>query len=137
LACVCALAITSPVIEPPSFAAEAAAPNPKEPLVNIKLVLLSLVLLGFGALSTEAMLEAGYLGIFLYQFGSSAGWQVLADLVIACSLIMLWMIGDARRSGRSIWPYLLLTLSAGSFGPLLYLWVGALRSSSEERRALA
>lgn len=105
--------------------------------MNLKLVLLSLVFLAFGALSVEAMLEVGYWGIFQHQFSSSAGWQVLADLVISCSLIMLWMIGDARRSGRRVWPYLLLTVGAGSFGPLLYLWIGAWVGSREARHALA
>lgn len=105
--------------------------------MTTKLAVLSLVLLAFGAFSLEALLAHGYWGLFQYQFGSLAGGQVLADLVIACSLIMLWMVSDARRSGRRVWPYLLLTVTAGSFGPLLYLWVGAWVDSREARHALA
>lgn len=92
-------------------------------------LILSLVLLAFGALSGLALYEHGYWGIFAHQFTSSAGWQVLADLVIVCLLAMLWMIGDARRSGRTVWPYLLATLFLGAFGPLLYLLLGSVRGS--------
>jgi len=99
--------------------------------------LLLLVLFGaFGALSLVAIAEHGYVGIFTHLFQNTAGWQALADLGIACLLIMVWMVGDARRSGRNAWPYLLLTAAAGSFGPLLYLLVGQF-SGAKARHALA
>lgn len=98
--------------------------------MNIKSILLIAVLLGFGALSALALAEHGYLGIIAYHLPSSAGWQVAADLVIVCTLAMIWMLSDARRSGRQAWPYVLTTLVLGSFGPLLYLLVGQLRSST-------
>lgn len=85
-----------------------------------KTVLL-LVLVPFSALSAVALWQHGYVGIFTYQFQSWAGAQVLADLVIALGLFIAWMWRDARRTGRNPWPWLVLTLLAGSFGPLLYL----------------
>lgn len=94
--------------------------------MNIKVLSLLAVLLGFGALSALALFEHGYLGIFQFHFPASAGWQVLADLVIVCALAMIWMINDARRSARTVWPFLLLTVTGGAFGPLLYLLVGEL-----------
>lgn len=92
-------------------------------------LLLIVVMLAFGALTSLALVEHGYLGIIEYHFPSSAGWQVGADLVIVCTLAMLWMISDARRSGRNPWPYVLITLFLGSFGPMLYLLIGELGSA--------
>lgn len=92
---------------------------------TVLLVILGLVTLDFTVLSGYVLLQHGYLGIWEYQFASPAGWQVLADLVIVCTLAMAWMVDDARKTGRTMWPYLLLTLTAGSFGPLLYLLIGA------------
>ncbi|MEQ1438984.1 DUF2834 domain-containing protein [Fontimonas sp. SYSU GA230001] len=94
---------------------------------TVVLVLLGLVTFDFAALSLYAMAEHGYWGLFAHQLGSSAGWQVLADLVIVCTLAMAWMFADARRNGRNPWAYIALTVLAGSFGPLLYLLVGELR----------
>ncbi len=104
--------------------------------MNAKTILLILVLAAFGALTAVALGEHGYFGIFAFHFPSSAGWQVLADLVIACLLIIVWMVGDARRTGRNPWPYVLLTLAGGSFGPLLYLLVGQF-GSRKAQHALA
>lgn len=104
--------------------------------MNAKSILLIVVLLAFGALSTLALVEHGYWGIFEFHFPASAGWQVLTDLVIVCTLAMIWMVIDARRTGRIVWPYLLLTLTGGSFGPLLYLLIGEL-GRRESRTAYA
>lgn len=104
---------------------------------SLALVLLAFLTLDFAVLTGYALMEHGYIGLFEYQFGSLAGWQVLVDLVIVCLLAMIWMIADARRTGRTVWPYLLLTLCGGSFGPLLYLIVGLLTSRPATRPALA
>lgn len=104
---------------------------------TVALIVLGLITLDFAALTIYSVMEVGYLGLFEYQLATSAGWQVLADLVIVCVLAMAWMIADARRSGRTVWPYLLLTVFSGSFGPLLYLLVGLLGSRAAARPALA
>lgn len=82
---------------------------------------LIVVLLAFSALTAVALWQHGYWGIFTPHFQSFAGAQVLTDLVIALSLFLAWMWRDARAAGRNPWPWLVLTLAAGSFGPLLYL----------------
>jgi hypothetical protein len=82
---------------------------------------LSVVLILFGALSAIALWQHGYWGILEPHFKTFGAGQVLADLVIAVSLAMVWMWHNAKATGRNVWPWLALSLVAGSFGPLLYL----------------
>ncbi|MES1991661.1 MAG: DUF2834 domain-containing protein [Pseudomonadota bacterium] len=88
------------------------------------------IIAAFGTLSALALLETGYIGIFTMHMQSWAGLQVLADLVIVCLLAMIWMVHDARARGVTVWPFLVMTLALGSFGPLLYLVMRELRAPS-------
>jgi hypothetical protein len=83
--------------------------------------LLLMVLAAFGALSAYALWQVGYLGIWVNNLNHPAGQQVFADLVIALSLVLVWMWFDARKTGRAFWPWAVATLLLGSFGPLVYL----------------
>lgn len=83
--------------------------------------LIVVILVLFGALTAAALWQHGYWGILAPHFQSFGGGQVLADLVIALSLVMVWMWRDARTTGRNPWPWLAATLALGSFGPLVYL----------------
>jgi hypothetical protein len=89
--------------------------------MNRKQILLGLVLVDFAALSAWVVWQHGVIGIFELALSSSATALVLVDLVIALSLVLLWMRGDARERGMAFLPYALLTLAFGSVGPLLYL----------------
>jgi hypothetical protein len=86
----------------------------------MKPVLIAILVL-FAAYTLYAMSEVGYLGIWAAGFAGAGSLQVLLDLVIACLLISSWMVIDARATGRNPWPYVVITVAAGSFGPLLYL----------------
>ena len=83
--------------------------------------LLIAVLVAFGAYSMWVMVQVGYMGIWNGALANPGSAQVLADLVVACLLICVWMVKDARERGANAWPFVLVTLAAGSFGPLLYL----------------
>lgn len=83
--------------------------------------LLTIVLALFGALSAVALWHHGYWGLLEPHFKTFGAGQVLADLVIAVTLAMVWMWHNAKATGRNVWPWLVLSLVAGSFGPLLYL----------------
>lgn len=93
--------------------------------MNIKTLLLILVLAVFAAISLYAMLQVGYLGIWQSGLVSWGAFQILVDLVIACGLICIWMVLDARQRGTNPWPYVAITVFSGSFGPLLYLLMRA------------
>ncbi|GMV62096.1 MAG: hypothetical protein AMXMBFR74_12650 [Parvibaculum sp.] len=97
-----------------------------------RLVALLAVIAAFGALSAMALMEAGYIGIFMQHFQNYAGMQVLTDLVIVCVLAIIWMIGDAKTSGVNPWPFVVLTLVAGSFGPLFYLVAREVKSRAAQ-----
>jgi hypothetical protein len=101
--------------------------------MNRNALILAVVLLDFVALSVWALAAVGYVGLFQFQLTSPAGIQVLVDLVIALTLVMVWMYQDARARGASFLPFAVLTLTLGSIGPLLYLLV---RELSTVRRAV-
>jgi len=86
-----------------------------------KRILAIIILIPFSILSAYAVYKVGYIGIFDYHRHSPAGWQVITDLVIACVLLLTWLIPEAKRKGRNPWPFVGITLFLGSFGPLLYL----------------
>ncbi len=103
--------------------------------MNARLFALFAVILGFGALTILTLLDVGYLGLWQMHMTSLGGWQVLLDLVILALLACCWMVHDARSSGVPAWPFVLLTLAGGSFGPLFYLVARELRAP--ERRVAA
>ena len=84
-------------------------------------ILLVVTLLLFGALTAVTVWHHGNWGIFETMLQTWAGIQVLGDLVITLALVLVWMWRDARVLQRNVWLYVLITLAAGVFGPLLYL----------------
>lgn len=98
--------------------------------MSARLIALIAVIVAFGALTLMALMEAGYLGIFLQHFENYAGMQVLTDLAIVCALAVVWMVNDAKTSGVTPWPFVALTLAAGAFGVLFYLVVREVKAGS-------
>jgi hypothetical protein len=89
--------------------------------MNAKQIILGLVLLDFTGLTAYALYSYGFVGFFEAVTANVATVCAFADLVIALSLIVVWMWQDARDRGWSPMPYVLLTLGLGSVGPLVYL----------------
>jgi len=83
--------------------------------------LLFIVLATFGTFSLYAMWQVGYFGIWQAGMASVGAWQVLLDLIVMSFIALGFIVRDARRTGRTVWPFAVLTVAAGSFGPLLYL----------------
>ncbi|HEY8516515.1 MAG TPA: DUF2834 domain-containing protein [Candidatus Binatia bacterium] len=86
-----------------------------------KKVLLAVVLADFSFLTAYAVWQVGYVGFFAEVTSTWSGITCAVDLVIALGLIATWMVRDARQHGISPLPYLVLTATLGSVGPLLYL----------------
>ena len=91
--------------------------------MSLRLIALIVVTLAFGVLTTLALMNVGFLGIIKPHFQSLGAGQVLADLVILATLACIWMAYDAPKQGLPAWPFILMTLTLGSFGPLGYLLV--------------
>lgn len=98
-----------------------------------RLLALAVVVVLFGALSAVALADVGYVGIIEPHFKSWGAGQVFTDLVIMCVLGCIWMVYDGRQRGIASWPFVLLTLVAGSFGPLFYLILREVRSAPSAR----
>ena len=98
-----------------------------------KSLLFTILLLIHGAVTCRALLDLGYVDLFRFAFSSWPAAQIFSDLSVGMVLVTSWMIGDAPRTGRKVWPYVVATLPVGSFAPLTYLLVGSLRSAPPER----
>jgi len=105
--------------------------------MNAKKILLLVVLADFLAVSIWGMEKVGYVGLFTTLLASPAAIVGSVDLVIALSLIAVWMVRDARAQGISALPFLALTVLFGSVGPVLYLIRRPEPASAESRMRLA
>lgn len=100
--------------------------------MSLRLVALLLVIALFGVLSAIALMDVGYWGIIAPHFQAWGAGQVFADLVILAVLACIWMVADARERGLNAWPFVAITLVAGSFGPLFYLVMREVRSGARK-----
>jgi hypothetical protein len=82
-----------------------------------------LVLLAFADLNAYVLWEHGYVGFWKLVTANSATMAAMVDLTIALGFVTVWMWRDARARGIALLPYLALTATLGSIGPLLYFVV--------------
>lgn len=86
-------------------------------------ILLSLVLTIFSIYTGWIVWNFGYTSVFEVSLREHPSTQVLIDLFIMGGIVLGIMILDNQRRGRSfikVVPFLIITLLAGSIGPLLY-----------------
>ena len=79
------------------------------------------LLIPFLVLTFYAIYQFGPTGIFEHLFINSAGWQALADLVIALILLLTWLVPEAKRLGKNPWPWVIATFLVGAISPLFYM----------------
>ena len=89
--------------------------------MNAKQLGLGIVLAGFATLTGYDLYLYGLEGFFRLALANAATVALFADLVIALTMVVVWMGRDAAQRGVNAVPYLILTLAFGSIGPLLYL----------------
>ena len=97
--------------------------------MNSRQVGLSIVLVGFAALNAYCFYTFGTAGFLNAALANAATVAVFIDLVIALTMVAVWMVRDAAQRGATVLPYLLLTLFMGSIGPLIYL-IGRFRAEN-------
>jgi hypothetical protein len=89
--------------------------------MTARLALCLAVLVPFLAFTEWVLAAEGFIGFWAQALGSPVAVQLTLDLVIALSLVLLWMREDARATRMPFAPYLVVTLVIGSVGPLAYL----------------
>lgn len=98
--------------------------------MNHRRILAIALLIPFSLITLYAVYRVGYTGILSHALDGPAGWQLAADLVVALILVLAWLVPTARHENRNPWPWVVVTLCLGSFGPLLYLVSGRHRPAA-------
>lgn len=99
--------------------------------MKLSKILLPVLLAGFSALTAEVVIQDGCTEWLRIAFANRSAGLLLVDLSIALSLVLAWMVRDARQRKAIVWPFAILTVALGSVGPLAYLVVRA----AAQRRA--
>lgn len=84
-------------------------------------MILAFLTVDFAMVHVWALAESGLSGFFTF-LSELPPWGVVlgVDLVIALVMVLSWMFADAKKTGRGLMPFALVTMVSGSFGPLLY-----------------
>jgi hypothetical protein len=87
----------------------------------VKLVLF-FVFVDFVVFTAWVTANGGSIGEIWAAIGANPWFmQVSIDLVIALSMVCVWMWNDARSRGRNAVPWIVATVFTGSIAPLAYL----------------
>ncbi len=87
---------------------------------NVLTLFLALTLLEFLGLSAYVVVTYGLVGWIPLLADNPVTLLLTFDLCIALSIATWWMWRDAQARGVTVWPFLALTATTRSAGPLLY-----------------
>lgn len=59
-------------------------------------------------------------------------WVLVVDLLIALGVVCGSMYAHAKEAGRNPWPYIVLTMTTGSLGPLLYVVMAPVKAPAAQ-----
>jgi hypothetical protein len=88
--------------------------------LTIQRVAVTVVWLGFMALSFVATWELGYIGVLRSAFHDVGSMQIFADLCVAAGFGSAWLHAHATARGRNPWPWLVPVLALGSIPLITY-----------------
>ena len=89
--------------------------------MNGRQIGLWVLLLAFLDLTAYAVYLHGIRGVFELLTANAVTLTATTDLLIALTMVTVWMWRDAHDRGVSPVPYTIITLLLGSAGPLFYL----------------
>ena len=98
--------------------------------MKLKTILIAAVLVDFLALTGWAFANASWAAL-VEMLSSPLGIQVAADLCIALTFASVWIWRDAKSRGLNPLPWIVLTWTTGSPGPLAYAIRRELAGSEE------
>ncbi|MBK8260338.1 MAG: DUF2834 domain-containing protein [Nannocystis sp.] len=75
----------------------------------------------FTAYTLTVMLTDGVLGFITLAGSEPWGMQLLLDLLLMLALFAMWAWHDAKARGLPGWPHVVLIMTGGSMGALVYL----------------
>ena len=87
-------------------------------------LLVALTALHIGV-SSVALYKHGYLELYAFAFRDLPQVQIFMDLSVGVTIANIFLIRDAKQTGRNPWPFVVGTVLLGSLSPLLYFLIGA------------
>lgn len=97
---------------------------------------IGVVFVSFSLLTAYAVEQYGFIGLFEAALSTTVGVLLMVDLTIALGMVTLWLVNDARAHGKNPIVYVLMTVTLGSVGPLLYLLLRRTDEAPVPARAL-
>ena len=100
---------------------------------RIARIFTTIILIDFLGLTAYVIYEVGFIGAFDAAFSGLSGALLTVDLLLNLVILNIWMYFDARKRGKSAWPYIAVSAMTGAGGPLLYF---AMRDAEPDEAAI-